>query len=225
MRYKSLQFNNPHLFSNENALLSIVTDKDEIEQWVKERKLKLASEGKPESWAEIGIVFQDPYILILRDLVRFPSGSLGSYIRLINQADLRGGQGVVILPLYQNKIVLLRQYRHPVRSWSWEVPRGFGEPDTPAEDNAKKELAEEIGAEVKNIVDLDIYYNNTGMEGNVIRLFYAELSTLGAPNTDEGIEAYHLFDLNQFEQMIANAEITDGFTIAAYTRAKLKGLL
>src|SRR5687768_4057369 len=144
MKYQDLLHNTPGIFSNENALLKIVTDISAIKKWEIERKKQLGEEGLPENWGEIGVVYEDPYILILRDLVRFPSGNLGSYFRILNSADLRGGQSTVVLPIIENKILLLKQFRHPTRKWHWEVPRGFGEPNISPEDNAKREIREEI---------------------------------------------------------------------------------
>jgi 8-oxo-dGTP pyrophosphatase MutT (NUDIX family) len=40
---------------------------------------------------------------------------------------------------------MLRQYRHPLRAWLWEVPAGSLEPGESAERAAERELAEEIG--------------------------------------------------------------------------------
>ncbi len=225
MKYQDLLYNNPDVFSNENALLQIVTDKVTIKKWEVERKKQLIEEGLPENWGDIGVVYEDPYILILRDLVRLPSGKLGSYFRIMNAADLRGGQATVALPIIENKILLLRQFRHPTRKWHWEVPRGFGEPGTSPEKNAEREVLEEIEGEISELIDLGPYNSNTGIEGVTVRLFLARLKSTGNTNLDEGIESYKLVEINQVEEMIRNAEITDGFTIAAYARAKLRGLL
>ena len=157
--------------------------------------------------------------------MEFPDGSRGSYFRVLSQADLHGGQGVVVLPAMNNRYLLLRQYRHPTRSWSYEVPRGFGEPGVPAEQQAKNEVKEETQGDVDELIDLGIYHSNTGMEGNKVRLFFANLKSIGKPAQAEGIESYRWVSLGELEEMIATAKITDGFTIAAYTRAKLQGIL
>jgi ADP-ribose pyrophosphatase len=124
-----------------------------------------------------------------------------------------------------NKYLLLRQYRHPIRAWSFEIPRGFGEPNVPAEKQAENEIKEEIEGEIIKLIDLGIFFNNTGLEGNKVRLFFAELSTVGKPAKDEGIESLYWVTLKEMQNMLANSKITDGFTIVAYTRAKLRGLL
>jgi ADP-ribose pyrophosphatase len=138
---------------------------------------------------------------------------------------LKGGQGVVVLPAMNDKYLLLRQYRHPTRSWSYEFPRGFGEPGVPAEQQAKNEVNEETRGEIADLTDLGIYHSNTGLEGNKVKLFFAHLNSIGEPAQAEGVESYLWVSLAELEEMIATAKITDGFTIAAYTRAKLRGIL
>ena len=150
---------------------------------------------------------------------------MNGYCRVLSDAFLHGGNGVVVLPTFNGKIMLLHQYRHPTRKWHYEAPRGYGEKDTPAKENARKEIEEEIGGKVSNLVDLGEYYSNTGFEGNVVTLFFGELNSVGRPNENEGIESLVWLSANDLEKWIANGKINDGFTIATYTRAKLKGLL
>jgi ADP-ribose pyrophosphatase len=215
----------PHLLQNDNAIIKVITDQEMIDSWKMQRQAELAAQNLPLSWADIGIVFDDPYFFVVRDLVQFPNGRLNGYCRVLSEADLSGGRGVVVLPEYQGKIMLLHQYRHPTRKWHYEIPRGYGELNTPAAENARKEVEEETGGEIAKLVDLGEFYNNTGFEGGAVSLFYARLASIGTPNEDEGIESFVWLTVKELEEWIANEKITDGFTIAAYTRAKLKGLI
>lgn len=53
--------------------------------------------------------------------------------------------GVTVLPVYENRIVLIKTFRHAVRSVVLETARGFVDPkETPAE-AALRELTEETG--------------------------------------------------------------------------------
>jgi ADP-ribose pyrophosphatase len=206
--------------------IQIIKNKAEILSWQIERQDKLSSALKNPVWADIGVVLSDPYIVTLRDLVEFPSGFRNGYIRLYNRAYLEGGAaGVVMLPEKDGKLLLMHQFRHATRSWHWEIPRGFGEPGVGAIDQAKVEIDEEIGGEIKEIVDLGLYFNNTGLEGNPIYLFLVKMNSVDEPKLELGVDKFRWVSVPEIEQMIADAEITDGFTIAAYTRAKLKGLI
>jgi len=209
-----------------NVPIRIILDQNDIHEWQHQRVSQLIQGSCPSIWADIGIVFDDPYVVILRDLVEFPGGGRGGYIRLYNRAYLEGGAaGVAMLPEKDGQVLLLYNFRHATRSWHWEIPRGFGEPGVGAEAQAHKEIAEETGGVVSELVDLGLYYNNTGLEGNPVYLFLARLETVGQPETTAGIDTMRWTPLDELEQMIACAEITDGFTIAAYTRAKLNGLI
>jgi ADP-ribose pyrophosphatase len=163
--YMEFAHTHPELFSNAQAMLKLEMDPGAIAAWREKRRMELGEKSLPLEWADIGIILNDQYILILRDLVEFPSGDKGSYFRILNQADLKGGQGVVVLPAMNDKYLLLRQYRHPTRSWSYEFPRGFGEPGVPAEQQAKNEVNEETRGEIADLTDLGIYHSNTGLEG------------------------------------------------------------
>ena len=62
---------------------------------------------------------------------------------------------VFIVPVtVAGEVVLLRQYRYPVREWLWEVPAGAVDGDEDLEAAARRELAEEIGgtaAEMRHV--------------------------------------------------------------------------
>lgn len=225
MDYYSLVKSHVSLFDNNNALLNIVLAQKTISDWETKKEAELRLKGLPLEWAKIGVILDDPYNIIIRDLVKFPDGDLRGYGRSIATATLRGGRGVVVIPEYQGKIMLLHQYRHPTRQWHYEVPRGYGEPNTPADVNALKEIEEETGGKVEKLVSLGEFYNNTGWEAASVALFYAKLASVGDANLNEGIESFVWLTVQELEEWIANEKITDGFTIAAYTKAKLKGLI
>ena len=221
MEYKQIISDHPELFSNTGPL-KIIMDETEVNTWQKTRALQT---DHPGEWDQIGIVLNDPYFIVMRDLVEFPDGSRRGYSRLINRASLEESTGVAILPVINNQVVLLHQYRHSTRSWHYEIPRGYGEIGLTAEEDARKELMEEIGASVARLVPLGMLHTNSGLVCDPVSLFFAELSSLGEPETLEGIDSYALLNLQELEDWICSGKINDGFTIAAYARAKLHKLL
>ena len=226
MEYISLVKSHPGLFDNENALIKIINDDNEISVWQEQRRIDLQKQGVSQATADIGLILEDHGLLILRDLVEFPGGYRNGYIRIYNRAYLEGGAaGVVVLPEKDGKLLLFRHYRHATRMFHWEIPRGFGESGVDAKSQAIIEVKEEINGNVADIFELGIVYNNTGLEGNPINLFFARMSSVGEMQLEEGIEKPIWVSVPELEKMIADGEITDGFTIAAYTKAKLKGLI
>ena len=106
-----------------------------------------------------------------------------------------------------------------------EIPRGFGTKGLSSEENARRELEEEIGATISRLVSLGQTYPNTGMTSECDELFFAEVELYGNVEIEEAITDILPTPVSEFERMIRDNEITDGFTLAAYVRAKLKGLL
>ncbi len=180
---------------------------------------RLQAKGLPAGWARVGIVYQDQHGMILRDAVRFPGGALGTYIRFISCAD--GAPMTIVLPFYQGQVLLVRRFRHATRTWHLEIPRGFGMKGLSTEDNARSELAKEIGASVSRLDSLGLL--GTGPESAA--LFYAEVTFYGEPNNHEGIAEVVLVTASELERLICEGQITEAFTIMAYLRAKLQCLL
>jgi ADP-ribose pyrophosphatase len=221
--YLALVRAHPELFRNpEGAAFVILLDEAEIRQAEAHVAGQLAKFGAPKEWAQVGVAFRDQYLLILRDAVRFADGSLGTYIRIV--APESSFQGVVILPVWQNQVLLIRHFRHATRAWHLEVPRGFGS-DHDTQVSARRELAEEIGASEIELTGLGETYADTGAISSAVALFYAEVRSYGAPELNEGITAVLPTPLAEFERMIADGELKDGYLLAAYARAKARNLI
>ena len=135
----------PHLFDNPSSNgFRILLDEDSIRAVEAEVTQRLAQQGRPSGWAEVGIVYEDQYIVVLRDAVRFPDGHLDTYIRILPRDERPSG--VAVLAMLDGRIVLLRHFRHATRAWHLEILRGFGSPGSSPEEDARREIAEEIGA-------------------------------------------------------------------------------
>ncbi|MGG8405080.1 NUDIX hydrolase [Streptomyces sp. 12297] len=201
-RYEALRAQRPELFRNEPDGIEILSDPD-----------ALAAAG--------GVLYQDPYVILLRDPVRFPDGREGTYIRALGATAEAGS---VVLPLLDGQVVLIEHFRHATRSWHWEVPRGAGTPGVGDAANAAKELAEEIGARVLELVPLGELYPDTGMAGDAALLFAARIDVVGRLATGEGIRSAVAVPFAEAEAMVGDGRITDGFTIAVLMRARLAGL-
>ncbi|WP_341525358.1 NUDIX hydrolase [Nostoc sp. UHCC 0302] len=223
-QYLSLAVSHPGIFRNpQSEGLDVILQEEEILQIESLVAQKLEQKGLPLEWAKVGIVYKDQYLMVLRDAVRFPDGQLGTYIRILVKPD--STRGVVILPIYQQKVLLIRHFRHATRSWHLEIPRGFGEKDSSSEENTQRELMEEIGAEANSLVSIGEMHVNTGISSECVELFFADIKSVGEFDVKEGITQLLTIEVSEFERMISDNEITDSFTIAAYTRAKLRQLL
>lgn len=87
--------------------------------------------------------------------------------------DHPGAVAVVVLD-DQDRVLLLRQYRHPVRAMMWEVPAGLLDvPDEPAVDAAARELAEEADLRARRWDVLVDYATTPGASNESVRIFLA----------------------------------------------------
>jgi ADP-ribose pyrophosphatase len=221
--YFALVAAHPDEFANPpGAGFEVLLDEDDIRQAEAHMELKLAEAGGSPDWARVGIAFRDQYVMIVRDAVRFRNGTLGTYIRRWNPHPER--LGVAMLPLWQGSVLLVRHFRHETRTWHLEIPRGFGI-SADCEVSARQELREEIGVTDARLVPLGLIDPDAGQPEGSVALFLAEVESYGQPDADEGITDIVPTQVAHFERMIADGELTDGFLLAAYARAKARRLL
>jgi ADP-ribose pyrophosphatase len=202
---------------------TILLREDEIREVEAYMSQRLQAKGLPTEWSRVGIVFQDRYGMILRDAVRFPGGALGTYIRFLGNVD--SGPSAIILPRYKGDVLLIRRFHHATRTWHLEIPIGLGVKDLTSEENARRELTEELGATVSHLVPIGKLEEGPGLTGSPAELFYAEIESYGEVNKQEGIAEVLQVKVPEFERMMRDGEITDSFTIIAHLRANLHGLL
>lgn len=222
-RYDLLRRERPELFDNPaGAPYFIVTEPGEVEAAEAQEADRLRRNGRPESWSGTGVIYEDGYLLVLRDAVRRPDGTLGTYVRTLSGSTSRG---VAVLPLKGDEAILIRHFRHATRTTHLEIPRGFGEEGLTSAQQAATELREETGATTDEVIELGEIYPNTGISGDPVDLFLARVRDVGEPQLGEGICAIEAVPVPRLAQMIASGEVTDSFAIAAYARASLGGYL
>lgn len=222
-RYNAVRRRRPALFANPpDAAHEILTTPSMISQAEHAEALRLRHRQLPESWSLSGVVYEDQYQILLRDAVRRPDGSLGTYTRT---TPASGAVGVAVLPILDDKAVLLHHFRHATRSVHLEIPRGFGESGVPARIQAERELNEETAGIVTELVTLGSIHPNTGASADPVELFLARIQQTGQPQTAEGISGLEFIEIPDLARKIADGQITDAFTITAWARATLRGLL
>ena len=211
----------PELFGPADAAVKILLDPAEIRAVEAETAAKLRRRGLPESGAQIGIVSHDPYMWFLRDAVEFPDGARRPHTRAVN----RVGNGAAALPVLDGRIVLTRQFRHALRRWSLEIPRGAIEAGETPEQAAIAEVEEEIGGEIREIVELGFLNGSTNLYANGAHMFFARLAKVGEPQLGEAITSVEQLTVAEFERMVLASEITDSFTVGTFAHARLRGLI
>jgi ADP-ribose pyrophosphatase len=221
--YRALTERHPDLFRNPpGAAFEILLDEADIRRAEEHMATQLGAVGAPSQWSRVGVAFRDQYVLLLRDAVRYVDGSVGTYIRAVDPRP--ASPGVVVLPLWRGQVLLIRHFRHATRDWHLEIPRGGGLAPDPRE-SARRELAEEIGARGARLIELGQMYPDTGLTNSRVALFCAEVASYSAPEAIEGITEILPVPVRRLEEMIGSGELEDGYLLAAYARAKVKGLI
>ena len=166
--------------------------------------------SKPSMGFEDQIVFKGTRVDMALRTVTSSSGK-----RLVREVVLHPG-AVIILPVLQDGgIVMIRNLRHTVGQWLWELPAGTLEPPEEPELCAGRELIEETGYQADDIQPFGWFYTSPGILTEKMYAFIATDLTPGpqALEENETITVQALAP-EKILGMIASNEIVDGKTIA-----------
>lgn len=124
------------------------------------------------------------------------------------------GSVVVVPHLQDDRLILVRQYRHAAKQSLWELVAGGIERGETPRQSARRELLEETGYHARVIKPLLDFYPSPGILTEKMHLVEAwDLTpSQGQPDADERIEI-GFFTVNNVLEMIKNREIHDGKTL------------
>ena len=220
-RYRALQAAHPELFRNPpECPIQLLLGSKEIREAQASVHAERSGQGTSILDLRVGLLAEDDYVgYIVRDAVRFSNGRLGLYNRVIASG------GIAVLPILGDSIALIRIFRHAPRRWSLEAPQGFvPEGENPATET-RREVMEEIGAPVTELIPLGIVYTSTALTSENLKMFAARVPSVGTPQRSEGIDSIHVIAREDIDRTIVDGEICDGPTMSLILRARLRGLL
>ncbi len=151
-------------------------------------------------------------ILNLRvDEIRTPTG-----IEALREIVENGGAVAVVALDDRQRVVLVRQYRHAVRSVVTEIPAGKLDGAEEPLEGAQRELREETGYQAGHFERLGSFYPAPAWSTELVHLYLATelLPGQSALEADEAIELVHV-PLSEAIAMIQAGTIIDGKTMAA----------
>jgi ADP-ribose pyrophosphatase len=135
------------------------------------------------------------------DHVRYPDGTE----HRIDVVEHAASLAIVATPA-ADRIVLVRQYRHPAASALWEIPAGTTEPHESPLDGARRELREETGYHAGRIRAIGSVWTTPGFCSERMHFFVADELTAGEPSFD-GDER---IEVGTFTQQAAWRLVADG---------------
>jgi ADP-ribose pyrophosphatase len=144
-----------------------------------------------------------------RDTVIEPGG-----VRVDRDIIVHPGS-VVVLPIFDDgRVLLIRQYRHSIGEFLWELVAGRKEPHETFPVAARRELLEETGYEAKRLRKLLRVVPTPGFVNEWMWIYVADKLTKGdaQPEDDEKITP-RIFTLKEVDSMIQRGTLRDAKSI------------
>jgi ADP-ribose pyrophosphatase len=156
------------------------------------------------------VVFEGRVFGVRRDSVVEPGG-----VKVTRDIVTHPGS-VVVLPVFPDgRILMIRQYRHSVRQYLWELVAGSKDSDESFLAGAHRELLEETGYTARRMRKLLDLFPTPGFVSENMVIFLAEDLKVGKaqPEADEKI-VIRIFSLREIEKWIRAGKIRDAKSVA-----------
>jgi 8-oxo-dGTP pyrophosphatase MutT (NUDIX family) len=125
----------------------------------------------------------------------------------------------------RDEVLLIRQYRHPVGDFLWELPAGLlDKPDEDPLDAAQRELSEEAGITARRWDRLVTLHPSPGMCDEVVQVYLARDvgSVEGGPHPDEDEDLERSWvPRTQAVDRVRAGEITNALAVAGLLAASI----
>ena len=156
------------------------------------------------------LVFKGKVIDIFHDTITLPNGK-----EALREVAVHRGASAIVPVDSNGNIILVRQYRHPIKKEVLEIPAGVLEKGEDFKTAALRELEEEIGYKAKDAVFLTSLNTSLGFCDEVIYIYLADNLEKSVQNLDEEeFITVEKFSLQTVLDMIMSGKITDAKTIA-----------
>ena len=167
-------------------------------------------------------VYRNRWMQIYEDSVRRADGSEGIY-GIVDKPHF-----AVIVPLHEDGITLVQQFRYPIGQRVWELPQGSWESAHPTPETlARAELAEETGLQAERMQALGFLHAAYGYSTQGYHIFVATGLQQGASALEPeelGLIA-RKFSLPQIRQLLLSGAISDATTVATFGLLQLHGIV
>ena len=169
------------------------------------------------------IVYRNKWMIVREDKIQRESGNKGVF-GVVEKPDF-----VVIVPVQNDAIYLVEQYRYPVKSRYLELPQGSWElePDADPLAVAVGELREETGLIAGQMKYVGHQFLAYGYSNQGYHIYFATQLRQGPTQLDSEEEGLltRKIKIQDFEKMLIDGVIKDATTSNAYGLVKLKGLI
>lgn len=159
-------------------------------------------------------VYRNKWMAVHEDTIIHTDGSRGLY-SVVEKPD-----SSLIIPAGENGFHLVSQYRYPAKGRFLEFPQGAWEDDPHIDPVtvAHGELEEETGLRAQTLRRLGTLHEAYGFCTQRCHVFLATGLSEGTarPSVEEGTLRRRHVPFAEFPRLVADGQITDGVTVAAY---------
>jgi 8-oxo-dGTP pyrophosphatase MutT (NUDIX family) len=164
-------------------------------------------------WTTVSVrpVYENSWIKVREDSVIRPDGAPGIY-GVVSFQNIAVG----VLPVKDDLIYLVGQYRYPLQRYSWEIPEGGCPKSERPLAAAQRELMEETGLVAQSWK----YMGQSHLSNSVsdeLAIWYLAEDLLQGPDNPEETEQLQLRTVSIVEavRMVHNGEISDAISMMA----------
>jgi ADP-ribose pyrophosphatase len=173
----------------------------------------------PNPWQTLTstVVYDNGRLRLREDAVLQPDGARGSYTFIELPTPI-----VAIVPVAENAVYLVRQWRYPWGRNSWEIPAGACEPGEEPLDGARRELAEEVGLQASDWEPLGEGMGSASMAAHYHLYLARGLTPVAGTHRRDGAESDLIVQPVPLPAAIAAAmdgRIVHAFTVIGLLRA------
>ena len=157
-------------------------------------------------------IYHGRLLHVFRDEVRLPDG------RTAEREWIKHPSAAAVVPITEEgEVIMVRQYRYPVRQVTLEIPAGkLDAPDEPGYDCAVRELEEETGYRSSDVDWLMTLRTTVAFCDEKIEIFVARNLKAAKQNLDENEYVdVKSFTIEELKEKIYTGAIQDSKTIAA----------
>jgi ADP-ribose pyrophosphatase len=156
-------------------------------------------------------VFRGRLLDVRCDTVQLPDGGTATREYVVHPG------AVMVVPILDDgRLVIERQYRHPLQRVMLEFPAGKIDAGEPGIACAVRELAEETGYRAREWAHAGVLHNAIAYSSEGIQIWFARGLTLGDRGLDEGeFLDVSTATLDELLQLAQRGELTDAKTLIA----------
>jgi len=160
-------------------------------------------------------IAESTFFTLEEDDVELPDGRKKTYT-MLDIPDFAG-----VLPVIDDKLVMIKNYRYPIDEMVLELPAGLIDKNESPVETAKRELEEETGYILKDAEKLCEYHPIASLNDQKAHLFIGDAKKGGNINRDKGEEIeLEIISIKKIYDKLEKRELSHPHTMIALFYAK-----